>query len=216
MREGLRRAGIRSIFCGGRYSIISRCIGQQPSLECFAGQACLRFFSEHKVAQRKTTIAGDIRSISRASAAPDRTRSLSHAASGRRVNSARLRCRHQAGSRTGVAHGPGRSRPELLGPFMVRIIWDNHFLPMQRIAATSHKHSTRRPSIPPPSRRAVRRCHPGRQKSGLHCQPVRLPSAPPKNPEMAPRRHRIVESVAESTRLKSSVGFSTLKPMIYG
>jgi hypothetical protein len=57
---------------------------------------------------------------------------------------------------------------ELLGPFMVRIIWDNHFLPMQRIAATSHKHSTRRPSIPPPSRRAVRRCHPGRQKSGLH------------------------------------------------
>jgi hypothetical protein len=86
--------------------------GQQPPNASRTGLPSL--LSELKVAQRKTTIAGDIRSISRASAAPDRTRNLSDAASRRRVKSARLRCRHQAGSRTGVAHGPGRSRPEFL------------------------------------------------------------------------------------------------------
>jgi hypothetical protein len=36
----------------------------------------------------------------------------------------------------------------------------------------------------------------GTTKPGFHSQPARLPSAPSKNPEMAPRRHGIVESVA--------------------
>ncbi|HJX85150.1 MAG TPA: hypothetical protein VJ723_12475, partial [Candidatus Angelobacter sp.] len=56
----------------------------------------------------------------------------------------------------------------------------------------------------------------GTTKPGFHSQPARLPSAPSKNPEMAPRRHGIVESVAARHGLKSPVVFSTSEPKIYG
>lgn len=82
------------MFCGGRYSIISRCIGQQPLLECFAGQASLLFGTQSCVA--KDDIAGHTRlDISSSNAAPDQTRSLSQAASRRCVKSVGLRCHYR-------------------------------------------------------------------------------------------------------------------------
>jgi hypothetical protein len=175
--------------------------------------------SEPKVAQRKTTIAGDIRSISRASAAPDRTGNSATRRLG--VASRALDC--DAVIRQGRGPGLRMGRPlstrvpapSSRGLFGTTTGRRSGFLPMQRIEA----HATSTPDDDLLFSAVSLSCTGGAIQGNKVWAPL-PPGA------LAVRATQGFRNGAKTSpdrgeryrpkRLKSSVAFSTLEPMIYG